>query len=64
MRRIQNRVRARRMVLDDLQRQQRQGVVVHGDARWSVWSRTAKLAAVRAEYEYWRDLLTELQNHA
>lgn len=61
LRKIQTIVRNRRTLLDDLERRQRQSVVDRPDAQWLGWSRDARLASVRAEYEYWRRLLSELQ---
>jgi len=61
VRKVQTHVRQRRSIIDDLERQRCRGVVTGADAAWTVWTREAKLTALRAEFEYWQGLLNDLQ---
>jgi hypothetical protein len=57
IRRVQTLVRKRRARLDELERELR----ARQPDTWTMWVRQAELAAKRADYEYWRQLLRQLQ---
>jgi hypothetical protein len=56
------RVRERRAALDQLARQQlREHPEMSDEARWSMYCQEVRLAATRAEYDTWREILRRIE---